>query len=277
MGKDSTSRRPFFLALVLAFLAIPSSAQEQISLDRCDVLPIISIRINGKSMRFLLDTGATTILNLNSFAGGRTTDIKISSWAGTAATSAREVTLSEMVIGNHRLRQIRLPAVDLSPIGKACGGQIDGLLGVDLLEKTGAKIDFQRRQAQFKPASPGNDEPLRSHNAAMLRCVQAFNLARTDELRECFDPEIVLYTPWGECKGRDQVIEYFTRRFFALEPRPKIEFKLHEIRALGDAIWQSYDYRIEGPGIRIVGRGMMLSRENAGQWQLLNMHNSMVN
>jgi hypothetical protein len=256
--------------LSLLCLAVASSAQENIiPLDRCDVLPILPVRVNGKEMRFLLDTGATTILNLNSFAGGTMKDIKVSSWVGTAATSAREVTLSELAIGNRQLRGLSFPAVDLSPIGKACGGQIDGLLGVDVLEKTGITIDFQRRQVQFH-----SSKATTSYKTAMMECVQAFNLGREEELKKCLDPQIVFYTPWGEYRGRDQVIGYLSRRFFSLEPRPKITINPHDSHLLGDAILQSYDYRVVGSGIQIDGRGTMVLRENAGSWQLLQMHNS---
>jgi len=79
-------------------------------------------------MRFLVDTAATTVLNVKTFASGRSKRIHISSWSGVAATSAREVFLPELLIGSYRLANLRLPAIDLTPIGKACGGQIDGIL-----------------------------------------------------------------------------------------------------------------------------------------------------
>lgn len=75
-------------------------------------------------MRFLLDTAATSMLNLKSFSSGRSKEIQVTSWSGTAATSAREVFLPEMLFGDHRLRDLRLPAIDLTPIGNACGGII---------------------------------------------------------------------------------------------------------------------------------------------------------
>ena len=68
------------------------------------------------------------MLNLKSFSSGRSKEIEVTSWSGTAATSAREVFLPEVLLGNHRLKDLRLPAIDLSPIGNACGGKIDGIL-----------------------------------------------------------------------------------------------------------------------------------------------------
>jgi hypothetical protein len=278
--KYMNRRSPFFVFALCSFLMLWASllqAQDKVQLEHCDVLPIIPVRIDGPPMRFLLDTGATTILNINSFSQGRSKEIQISSWTGSAATSAREVFIPELKVGDHSLHNVRLPAVDLSPIGKACGGQIDGLLGVDLLEKMGATIDLKRRVAQFSHfKDPSAEERLAAHSAATSRCLSAFNNGRAEALADCFDPEIVLYTPWGEFRGRDQVIEYLKGRFLSQEPRPKFQFRMHESRVVGEAVWQSYDYRVESSNLHITGRGMMVSRENNGHWQLLNMHNSMV-
>jgi hypothetical protein len=58
--------------------------------------------------------------------------------------------------GPRTLRGLKLPAIDLSAIGKACGGQIDGILGVDLLDQMGMTIDLKRRVAVTAPAGePG--------------------------------------------------------------------------------------------------------------------------
>jgi Aspartyl protease len=117
-----------------------------------DVLPVARVTIDGSEMRFLLDTGATTILNLGSFASGRSKEVQITSWSGTAATSAREVRLATLTLGSHTLHDLPLPAIDLSPIGKACGFRIDGILGVDLLDKMKVTIDLQRQVASLGAA-----------------------------------------------------------------------------------------------------------------------------
>src|SRR6476469_9047573 len=111
-----------------------ASSTEEIQLQKCDVLPVVTVIIGGSDMRLLLDTGATSMLNLKSFDSGTSTKITVSSWSGSAATSAREVSIPEMSLGSHHLRNLKLPAIDLSPIGKACGGRIDGILGVDLMD-----------------------------------------------------------------------------------------------------------------------------------------------
>src|SRR5215472_5962082 len=135
-------------------VAQDSSHSDEIPIERCDLLPDVKLRIDGADMRFLLDTGATTMLNLKSFSSGRSKQIQVTSWSGTAATSAREVSLPELTLGSHRLRDLKLPAIDLSPIGKACGSPIDGILGVDLLDKMGVTIDLKRQVASLGAANP---------------------------------------------------------------------------------------------------------------------------
>src|SRR5215467_2764369 len=142
---------PLFCALQAAQQPQPAS---EIPIERCDVLPVVKVRIDGTDMRFLLDTAATTVLNLKSFSAGRSKEIQISSWTGTVPTSAREVSLPELVFGEHQLRRLKLPAIDLSPIGNACGGKIDGILGVDLLDQMGVTIDLKRRIASLSSAPP---------------------------------------------------------------------------------------------------------------------------
>ena len=276
-------KQPWIVTFAIVYVLASAHAQgpppeEKIPIERCDLLPVVLVRIDGADMRFLLDTAATTTLNIKSFAKGRSKKIQISSWSGTAATSAREVFLPQLSLGSHRLENLRLPAIDLSPIGQACGGQIDGILGIDLLEKMGTTIDLQRRVARLgvSPKDESEKHHMADHAAAMSRCLDDFNAGRAEELKDCFDPEIVLYTPWGEFRGREQVMEYLNKRFLRLQPHPRLEITTHDMRLVGDAVWHGYDYKIESRDVHIAGRGMMICRKSGGRWQLLNMHNSFI-
>src|SRR5215470_6423148 len=155
MLRRCTSNAALLLFCLLVFCASAFAQSprtpSEIPIERCDVLPIVKVRIDGTDMRFLLDTAATTVLNLKSFSSGRSKEIHISSWSGTVPTSAREVSLPELIFGSHHLRDLKLPAIDLSPIGTACGGKIDGILGVDLLDKMGVTIDLLRKVALVAP------------------------------------------------------------------------------------------------------------------------------
>jgi ketosteroid isomerase-like protein len=271
-----------FLFFLGAWFPQPARAQahdpkDEIPIERCDRLPVVVVKAAGENRRFLLDTGATTILNLKSFASAESKQVKISSWSGTAATSAGAVFLPEVELGAHTLHDLKLPAIDLSPIGKACGGQIDGILGVDLLDEMGMTIDFKRRIAV--PAG----EPVDSAGAFaemerdMSSCDGAFNQGNVKTMVECFDPEIILYTPHGEFRGRPEVMRYLTNRYFKFAPKLHYEMKPHDIRSFGDALWYSYDYSIDTPEERVAGHGMSMCRKDAGgRWRILNMHNSMM-
>ena len=159
-------------------LAQQSSSNEEVPIDRCDVLPVVQVRVAGQDMRFLLDTGATTILNLKAFSAGASKKIHIDSWQGSAATSAREVSLPDFQLGSHQLHDLKLPAIDLSPIGKACGGVIDGILGVDLLDRMGVTIDLQRKVAVLNLAPADSKARFDEMETAMHHCNIAFNQAK---------------------------------------------------------------------------------------------------
>lgn len=249
---------------------------EEIPLRQCDRLPVVTVRIDKADMSFLVDTAATSLLNLKSFASGRSREIQISSWTGTATTSAREVSVPELTLGNRKLRNLKLPAVDLTPIAKACGGPIDGILGVDLLEQLGLTIDLQRRVARFAtPPDPAEASLMSEMETAMHDCSEAFNNADEQKLTACFDRDLVLHTPWGEYRGREKAAEYLRERFFTLNPRVRIAMKTHDQRTVGNVVWTSYDYSIDSRDIHIAGRGMMLCRKEDNRWYILSIHNSL--
>jgi hypothetical protein len=143
---------------LLAVLGVPDTARgQEIPLEHCDALLVIPVRAEGRQSWFLVDTAATSMLNLESFAGGPTRDIRVSSWKGTFTTTAKEVTLTELVVGRTKLVRVTLPAIDLSEIGKACGKKLDGILGVDLLRKIGATIDLKRASLHVTTADEQRD------------------------------------------------------------------------------------------------------------------------
>ena len=259
-------------ALLTSFCFAQSS--EEIPIQRCDVLPYVIVKVAGKDMHLLLDTAATSILNVKSFSSGVSKEIHVSSWSGMAATSAREVSISEMLLGTHKLENLKLPAIDLSPIGKACGGQIDGILGVDLLDKIGVTIDLQRRVATLKGIDATVRDQFNDMEKSMERCTDAFNLGHADELMECLDPEIVFYTPQGEFRGRQQVMEYLQRTYLKFAPNLHYQRQIHDVRSVGDALWYSYDYTLEMPGHILAGHGMAMCQRQNGRWRMLNMHNT---
>jgi uncharacterized protein (TIGR02246 family) len=257
-------------------LACAQSANEEIPIVRCDVLPVVEVKVAGQEMRFLLDTGATTILNLKAFSAGTSKQIRVDSWQGSAATSAREVTLPDFQLGTHTLHDLKLPAIDLSPIGKACGGTIDGILGVDLLDRMGVTIDLQRKVAVLNLAPADPKASFDQMESAMHHCNDAFNHARASELEDCFDPEIVLYTQHGEFRGRKEVMQYLKDVYFKDPAGLHFEMETHDVRTFGDALWYSYDYTMDRGSEHRAGHGVAMCRRQRGKWFILNMHNALV-
>src|SRR5215470_12751485 len=119
----------------------------EIPMQRCDRLPVVILRVDKEDKRFLVDTAATSFLNARSFTGRHTKEVHIQSWNETTALKASDILIDELSLGSHVIRSIKLPAIDLSAISKACGGELDGILGVDLLEQLGVTIDLERSVA----------------------------------------------------------------------------------------------------------------------------------
>jgi hypothetical protein len=251
-----------------------SAGKDEIPIERCDRLPVVNVHVMGKEMHFLVDTAATTLLNFKSFAGGRSKEVHIASWTGTAATSAREVSLPELTLGKHTLRDLKLPAIDLSPIGAACGGSIDGILGVDLLDKMGVTIDLKHRVASMGADVEDARAAYDSMQNSMEPCMAAFSQGDAAAFEKCLDPEVVMYTPRGEFVGRQKVIGYLQDRFFQYAPNVHHTFKVNEVQMIGDALWYSYEYVLDTPVEHRSGHGMSTCRKGDGRWRILNVHNS---
>jgi hypothetical protein len=273
--------RPIHLLLLIAALAgvvvspLRLSAQE-IPLERCDVLPIIDVLVAGKHATFLLDTAATSILNLKSFTGVRSRDIRITSWSGTLATSAKEVTLGELTVGSTKLIGQKLPAVDLDAIGDACGRKIDGILGLDLIAKLGITIDLKRQTLHVRTLDDERAAKLGAEmQTAMHGCVAAFNESDEQTFGECLDPKIVLFTDHAERYGREQVTGYFRERYFHQTPAAKLEISEMAFHPVGEAMWYEYEFTIESAAGLLRGKGMAMCRKSDGRWRMASMHHSL--
>jgi len=268
-------------ALLFCMAATTSSAQsvtaaDEIPIERCDRLPVVRVRIGSAVMRFLVDTGATSTLNLKSFNTGRMKEIQVTSWSGTAATSAREVSITDFSLGTHHLQNLKLPAIDLSPIGKACGGPVDGILGVDLLDKMAVTLDLKRQIASLGPGSADPKVIYADMEESMRSCATAFQEGNAAVLAECFDPEIVFYTPDGEFVGRERVLAYLREHFFRYAPDLCFRMMPHQVQMYGDALWYSYDYSIDAPKLTLSGHGFAMCRRSGTRWRMLNLHNSVA-
>jgi hypothetical protein len=267
---------PFALLLAISIAPRPATAQE-IPLKYCDRLPVIDVFVGDQSKVFLVDTAATSFLNLQSFTEGSRRDIAVTSWTGTLATSAKEVTLNEVVIGNTKFVGLKLPAVDLSPVGNACGRKIDGILGADLLTKLGATIDMKRRIVRVAMAGEERADALAAEmQDEMHRCLEAFNESDEKTFADCLDPKIALFSADAELYGREQAVGYFHERYFHQKPAARLEIRESAFHPIGEAVWYEYEFTIHSERGVLRGRGMAMCKKSEGHWRMASMHHSVL-
>jgi uncharacterized protein (TIGR02246 family) len=248
---------------------------DEIQLEPCDRLPMVKLQADGAEKYFLVDTAATSFANLNSFSSVSARKVRIASWTGSTVTNAGEVSIGEVTIANHKLREVKLPAVDLSAIGKGCGHAIDGIFGVELIQQMGLTIDLQHHIGLLTGKTIDAKAGYAEMEKQMQDCNAAFDLGKTEQLADCFEPDVVLYTPVGEFRGREEVMEYLQKRYLRFAPEVEYRMEVHDIRLFGDALWYTYDYSIVTPEEHPRGHGMAMCRRRAGRWRIVNMHNSL--
>jgi predicted aspartyl protease len=270
--------RTVVLSLVLALAS--SARAEDVPLESCGPLVVVHASAGSKSLLLLVDTGATSMLSLASFAhDGDPLKIQITSWNNTMDIHAREVTLADLVIGEHHLRNLALPAVDLSAIGRACGKKVDGILGMDLLEQLGASVDFKKRVARLTGDGPAGEQKAPAEQMSEFyrqfgACGDAFDRRDEAAFAACLDPQFVLLTINGDYYGRDAVMEYFRKYYFHQVPLLRLSFRPRAYHSMGDAVWLEYELSITMQEQVIEARGTALLRKTGEKWLLVNMHHS---
>ena len=266
-----------FALFVIALNAVSRAGGQEIPLEHCDTLPVIEVAVAGQQRWFLIDTAATSMLNRESFAEGIPRDVRVTSWSGTLATSAKEITLRNLEVGRTKFVELKLPAIDLSAIGKACGRKIDGILGVDLLGKIGATVDLKRQLLRISTVEDTHEAELVSEmQRDTERCTKAFNDSDEEVFGDCLDPKIVLFAANAELYGREKVIGYFRERYFHQTPPALLVIHESAFHAIGEAVWYEYEFTIDSERGRLHGRGMAMCRRSDGHWRMASMHHSIV-
>jgi ketosteroid isomerase-like protein len=260
--------------LLVSFLPTSHLLAEDVPLQSCDKLPVVEVSISGAHFLFLVDTAATSMLNMKSFSRGDDRRLSVTSWAGTTETRAREITLGDFVLGEHHFKSLKLPAIDLSSIGHACGRRIDGILGVDLLSRLNARLDLETKAPHLSLETANSDAQIRELHQELLGCEAAFNRADEAAFAECFAPSVVVFTASGDYYGRDASMEYYRRRYFQHDPHARLMITPRGHHAIGDAIWVEYDLRITMGQQIILARGTALCEKTGGRWRIVHMNHS---
>lgn len=260
--------------LLLVLLSQSNALTEDVPLDTCDRLPVMEVSVSGMRFLFLVDTAATSMLNVNSFSHGDQRTIEVTSWSGTTQARAQEIRLGDLGVGEHHFKMIKLPAIDLSSIGKACGKRIDGILGVDLLSAMGATLDLKSRTAHLSEEDKSVDARAAELHQQLGGCEAAFNRADEQAFAECFAPAVVVFTAGGDFYGREASMEYYRRRYFHHDPPAHLSITPRAHHAIGDAMWMEYDLRITLGQQTIFARGTALCEKIEGRWRIVHMNHS---
>jgi ketosteroid isomerase-like protein len=260
----------FLLALVLVLAAAVSTSAQETALETCDVLPIVEVRVSGAKFYFLVDTAATSILNMSSFRAGESRTIAVTSWSGTAETKATQVRISDLSLGDRHFENLVLPAVDLSGIGRACGRQIDGILGIDLLRKLGAVLDLRDHTPRLR-IDLTTESRLKELDERVVSCAGAFNRQDQAAMSACLEPEAVIFTPAGDFHGRERLMEFFQYRFLSEHSHAQLSVKPSFYTVFGDAVWMEYEVRVNTQEKTAVSRCGALWSKADGDWRIVHL------
>ncbi len=231
-----------FRALILTLIVALAhfAVAEDVPLEKCDRLVVVRATAGSKSLLLLVDTGATSMLNLKSFVhDGDARHIRITSWNETIETSA------------------------------------DGILGTDLLEALNATVDFKNRVARLAVEREDAQTEMVEFRRQFEGCGRAFNGADEKAFADCLDPQFILFTMSGDYYGRDASMDYFRKHYFQQVPLPHLNLATRAYHPMGDAMWLEYDLSITMQGQVVEARGTLLFRKTGGKWQFLNMNHSL--
>ena len=256
----------FLPLLVLTLLMADSISAEEIDIVKCDVLPVVEVRVAGLKFHFLVDTAATSFLNIRSFAVGEAKALDVTSWSGTTEAKAKRVTIDDLSLGDHHLRNLVLPAVDLSGIGRACGRQIDGILGIDLLLKLGAVVDLRDHALRLRIGAETTESRVQQLSERILGCKEAFNRGDETAVSDCLDQEVVIFSAAGDFHGRAGLTEFWRR--IGPSARPEISVNPNLYHVLGEVIWIEYESWAKIGEKKVRFQGTALWSNADGKWRI---------
>jgi Aspartyl protease/PDZ domain len=137
----------------LLFSALGALPQEAIKITVVNDVALVPLRVNGRELKFLLDTGSEwTVLDASVAS-----ELKLPELGTTqVARNYRErvtgtVKASNMESGTFHLGARDLAVMDLMPISRAVNGQVDGVLGNDILQDFTFKLNYSKQLIVFGP------------------------------------------------------------------------------------------------------------------------------
>ncbi len=113
---------------------------------------VLSVKINGRECRMLLDSGAPNVISTSAAANlGLNAKGKYAGWgAGKREVIGGETTVARLRIGNVVLHDQTFHVIDLPyAFSHGFSPSIEGVIGYELLRRLVVRIDFQRTTIRF--------------------------------------------------------------------------------------------------------------------------------
>jgi hypothetical protein len=249
---------------------------QDVPLDNCKQLPMVKATVGKRQFQFLLDTGASaTLLNQKSFPSLDTTEIMMESWNGPKGAQAHAVVLTDLRIGENTLYNLKLLAVDLTALERACERRVDGVLGADLITRLDLTIDLKNRMATIDANNRTPQARFNELDEQQAACEAAFNRSDQKSFEQCLDPDIVLFTADADYHGRGAVMKYFRECYFGQTPKVQVSITPRERHLIGTVIWIEYDMSVTTGNQVMKVHGTALYRKSRERWLMSNMNYSM--
>ncbi len=109
----------------------------------------VTVEVNGKPHRFIVDTGAELTIVSHEVVGLSLVDLREAAFSqsGPGLKGDAIFVRANLRLGNRTWQERLIVAMDLQAVRSRYGKDVDGLLGQDLLrEFSSVKVDFKNRQ-----------------------------------------------------------------------------------------------------------------------------------
>jgi len=259
------------------------STAAEVPLERCDRLFVVPVIIDGRTRTFLLDTGATTLVNSALFpppasslkpAGGSKPYVELTSVEGSKNVGGYFVTIKNLAFAGGELHDLELSAIDLSKMRHTCGRTIEGMLGSDVLEKLGVVIDMHARVARLRLRV---EDLFPEVKRQFDEGARFFNRGDDTFLREHMDADVRWFSPTADIRGRDALLAHFARIYFAHHARFTIlRMEREDFHLAGDSYSLTYEFRIDADDNTYHGRSMVVCHRKDGKWLIETVNTSLL-
>jgi len=193
---------------LLLILALQAYALERISIKVASNVPLVPVRINGRDLLFVLDTGSERSAIHTSLVTPlklKTVDnVKVLRNYRILETTAVEAETIE--VGRHVFSQKILTVADMKPASRALDVEVDGVLGNDVLQEIVFTLDYAKPELTIHDdqANPSPGVPLELHRDGdqFFTHVQLISKARDLLLDTGTNSTNLSWSSWQQLSGQ---------------------------------------------------------------------------